>query len=121
MDATLPDGTPVSVVPDLDELARRLDVANDPTTEPLLQQAAAVAVSMLDPRCSPTKVGANPATYLEAVYQLAVKVWDTGTRGMVSLDEAGGFDLSTTATAGMYRAVLGVAQPVLTTGGVVIG
>jgi hypothetical protein len=121
MDVTLPDGSTLTVLPDLDELARRLDVPNDPASEPLLQQAAAVAMSMLDPRCDPDKVGTYPGTYQEAVYQLAVKVWDTGTRGMVSLDDAGGFDLATTATAGMYRAVLGVAQPVLTTGGVVIG
>lgn len=102
------------------ELARRLGLPAAANSAQLTT-VLAVAASMLAGRVDPVKVEALPDTYLEAGYQLGVKVWETGTRGMVGMDTAGSFDLTPQATAGMWRAVLGIAQPVLKTGGMVIG
>lgn len=106
---------------DLAEIARRLDVPTDVDTIALISQADTVARGILDPRTDAAKVDARPDVYLEAVYQLACKVWDTSRRGMVTTDALGDIDYSATATAGLYRSVLGVAQPVLTHGGVIVG
>jgi hypothetical protein len=108
--------------PDISELRRRLDVGAH-VTDASLQLALDVAQAWVTPRLDPNKAGlpTAQAAMLEGTYQLAVKVWDTGARGMVSTDALGDTDLGPVATSGMWRGVLGVLAPALTTGGLVVG
>lgn len=103
------------------EIARRLDMTADTPTLALIGQADTVARGMLDRITDPAKVYAMPEVYLEAIYQLVCKVWDTSRRGMVTTDALGELDFSAVATPGLIRSVFGVAQPVLARGGAVIG
>jgi hypothetical protein len=107
---------------DVRVLAGRLDTGTH-VPDAALQGCLDTARAWVDPRTDPAKV-TNPlarAAYLEGCYQLAVKVYDTGTRGMVTTDPAGGIDFTQVATAGMWRAVLGVLAPCLKFSGVVVG
>lgn len=107
--------------PDVDELRRRLDVGT-PIPDAALHHCLDVAQAWIEPRLNDLKAhnSVARAAYLEGSYQLAVKVWDTGSRGMVSTDLTGDVDFAAVATAGMWRSVLGVLAPALKTGGVVI-
>lgn len=107
--------------PQADELRRRLDVGT-PIPDTALQLCLDVAQAWISPRLDDTKADLGPAqaAYLEGSYQLAVKVWDTGSRGMVTTDLTGDVDFTAVATAGMWRSVLGVLAPALKTGGVVV-
>jgi len=113
----------MSILPlDADELARRLGIVADAVSGPYLESALSVSAQMIDPRCDPVKVTANPDAYTEAAYQLGVKVWDTSTRALVGMDSTGQMDVyGAMATSGMWRSVLGVLQPCLPTGGLVVG
>lgn len=109
--------------PELDpaELARRLDVSPDTHADVLLM-CLDVARAWIDPRADEAKSGTMlaDAAYLEGCYQLAVKVYDTGSRGMVTTSD-GEVDFTAVATSGMWRSVLGVVAPALKLHGVVIG
>ena len=74
------------------ELATRLGISGaSPETLARLDGTLAVAVSLIAPHTNAALVAAHPGTYLEAVYQLAVKVWDTATKGAVDLNAVGDF------------------------------
>lgn len=106
---------------DTAELRRRLD---DPDaqqwTDAQLQHFLSVAAEYWNPRVDQRKFPGAESSYLEGIYQSAVKVAASSTVGLVSADLVGGFDLSATATSGMMRGVLGVIQPCLKSGGVVV-
>lgn len=108
-------------VTEVNQLRRRLDVGTA-IPDTALQLCLDVAEASIYPRLDHRKAG-NPlaqAAYLEGSYQLAVKVWDTGSRGMVTTDLGGDVDLAAVATSGMWRAVLGVLAPALKHGGAVV-
>jgi len=103
----------------VDELRRRLGVDSS-TPDTLLQTCLNVATVPIDQRCDPTLALAYPDNYREGVYQLAVKVWDTGSRGLSGADVDGFMQAPTfQATAGMVRSVYGVIGPCMPTGGAV--
>jgi len=102
------------------ELRARLDVSADQLTDEQLQHFIDVATAYWNPRVDEsTFPGAEPA-YREGIYQAAVKVASTANVGPVSVDPSGVFEYSNMATSGLMRTVLGVIQPCLKSGGVVI-
>jgi hypothetical protein len=108
------------MTPTGDDLAGRLGL---PAGDPRMDDAIRVAIGILAGRVDRIKAAAYPEIYREGVLQLAVKVWETGTRGMGPVFGSEGEFLIPTqqATAGMWRSVVGIVQPILLNGGVVIG
>jgi hypothetical protein len=97
------------------ELAARLQVAD---SDPRLGSVIAVAVSIATDRGADEDLAElHPEAWAEGITQLAVKVWDSGRRGLLELDPAGDWQAPTlAATEGMWRAVVGVLSPCLTRG-----
>lgn len=114
--AILPPGDP-------NELARRLGLGTPaPATVALLIHCLETTSELLAPRVDPAKVAGAPRLWEEALYQLAVKVWDAGTKGLADMGPTGDFTVpGPAATSGLYRSVLGILGPVMPSGGVVIG
>jgi hypothetical protein len=107
---------PVSV----DRLRSRLDGA-PAVPDATLSECIATARAILDPRCDPARFPAAAPAYVEGVTQLAVKVYETGPRGLGNLTPDAGWEaLTAQATSGLYRSVLGVIAPALTNGGIVV-
>lgn len=105
----------------VDELRNRLDDSDsEQWSDAQLSHFLAVATSYWNPRVDQRKFPGAEAAYLEGIYQAAIKVAATSTVGLVGTDMTGGFDLAATATSGMMRSVLGVIQPCLKSGGVVV-
>jgi hypothetical protein len=103
------------------DLRRRLDVPDTAVTDSLLAACIDVARTILDPRCDPARFPAAEPAYVEGVLQLAVKVFETGPRGLGNLTPDAGWDaLTAQSTSGLYRSVLGVIAPALRGGGIVI-
>lgn len=102
------------------ELRSRLDVAPEQLSDAQLQHFLDVALAYWNPRVDQRRFPAAQAAYLEGIYQAAVKVAATANVGPVSVDPTGVFDYSNSATAGLMRSVLGVIQPCLKSGGLVI-
>lgn len=106
---------------DPQELATRLGIAPSAETLARLGDTLTVAASLVTPHTDADLVEAHPGTYLEAVYQLAVRVWDTATKGAVDLNAVGDFVFpAPAATAGLVRAVWGFIQPLNRTGGLTV-
>jgi hypothetical protein len=102
----------------VDELRRRLDAPAEFVDDTLLAAALDVAGSAIAPWLSDDARTLYPAAVDEAVYQMAVKVWDTGSKGVASVDALGEFTMpAPSATPGMVRSVLGVLGPALKQGG----
>lgn len=111
-------------VPDPLELAHLLGIVDpDPQTVARLQSALDVATAALDPRVDASKVPGREQSYLKGVYGIAVRVWDASTKGLVDVGPAGDtFTMpAPAATAGLYRSVAGMVQPILKLGGVIVG
>jgi hypothetical protein len=106
------------VLVDVTELRRRLGVDVAGVPDSVLSACLDVASAIADPRCDPDKVAAYPGAYAEGVYQLAVKVYDTQTKGAVNISPDG-FPMAAPmqATSGLPRSVYGVLGPVLRNGG----
>jgi hypothetical protein len=106
---------------DPQELATRLGITPSAETLARLGETLAVAAALVTPHTDPDRVAVQPGTYLEAVYQLAVKVWDTATKGAVDLNAVGDFVFpAPAATAGLVRAVWAFIQPLNPTGGLTV-
>lgn len=102
-------------------LRSRLDLPATPVTDATLSECIDTARAILDPRCDPARFPAAAPAYVEGVTQLAVKVYETGPRGLGNLTPDAGWEaLTAQATSGFYKAVLGVIAPALRTGGIVI-
>ena len=105
-----------------DELARRLNIPYP--GGPLdyeLETTMADSQEMLTDLVDEVRVAARPGLWGAAVTGLAVKVWDTSTKGAVGMDAVGAFELpSPSATAGMVNAVAALWHPLTLTGGNVI-
>ena len=102
--------------PTVDELRRRVDVNQAHVPDDLLNTCLSVASNMIahyvDPaNLAPGDVGAVE-NIKEATYQLAVKVWETGSKGLIGFDAAAGFEIPPpSASAGMVMAVWGLIGP----------
>jgi hypothetical protein len=104
------------------ELARRLGLAYPGgPLDGQLEAASAAASNMLTGHVNADLVDAYPVLWSEAVTGLAVKLWDTQTRGTVGMDAVGDFTLpSPSATSGLINSVAALWLPLSLTGGVVI-
>jgi hypothetical protein len=106
----------------VDELRRRLAVDPTDAPDPVLESCLSVASANIDPRCDLRLVNDYPDAYREGCYQLAVKVFDTQSKGATSMTPDGYYEApSLSATSGMIRAVYGVLGPCLRTGGLGFG
>lgn len=105
-----------------DELARRLQLTYPGgAADTQLEAAVDVAQAMLTGHVDETLVAGNVGLWVEAVTQLAVKVWDTGNKGTSGLDFNGDWTMPTvSASAGMVNGVAALWQPLALTGGAVI-
>jgi hypothetical protein len=103
------------------DLRARLGVSDMAVSDNTLNACIDTARGILDPRCDPARFPAADANYVEGVLQLAVKVFETGPRGLGNLTPDAGWEaLTAQATSGLYRSVLGVIAPALRGGGIVI-
>lgn len=102
----------------LTELRSRLDLVGDLTVpDSRLQWCVDVATAMV----SEWQPEGNRILVDEATVQLAVKVYDLGSRGTVGMDPAGEWVApAPTATAGLINSVMGILGPALPTGGAII-
>ena len=104
----------------LAELRRRLDVPADIVGDELLTHMLDVAGALIGPWLAAPGVDPDPYADLvdEATVELAVKVYDAGSRGLVGVDAAGEWTMpAPAATPGLVRSVFGVLGPALATGG----
>jgi hypothetical protein len=102
----------------LAELRRRLDVPVDLVSDELLTHFLDAAANALQPWLV-DDVAAVQGNVDEATLQLAVKLWDTSTRGVAQLTPDGQWTApAPSATAGLVRAVFGALGPALRLGGV---
>lgn len=102
----------------LAELRRRLDVPTDLVDDETLTHFLDVAIADLAPWLveDPSPFQANVD---EATLQLAVKMWDTSTRGVAMLTPDGQWTAPTpSASPGLVRSVYGALGPALHAGGV---
>lgn len=103
------------------QLAGRLNLpADDPRLEPWIAAAEALAT----PKVDPARVAMYPELWSEVLLQLAVKISETGMRGLgYAYDGSGiyGNELAGQATAGLLRSVSGILNPLTRTGGIGIG
>jgi hypothetical protein len=104
------------------ELARRLGLAYPGgPLDSQLESHQAGAAAMLTGHVHSDLVDANPVLWSLAVTGLAVKLWDTSTRGTVGMDAVGDFTMpSPSATSGLVNSVAALWLPLTLTGGVVI-
>ena len=101
----------------LEELRRRLDVDEVTIPDDILQWCLTISAAMID-EWNPT---GNRWLIQEATIELAVKIYDLGGRGTVSMDPAGEWVApAPTATAGLINSVMGILGPALPTGGAII-
>lgn len=97
----------------LTELRTRLDVVSADVPDARLQWCLDVAAEMID---ATEPVVAGPLVD-EATVQLAVKVYDLGSRGTVSLDPSGEWVApAPSATRGLINAVAGILAPATAVG-----
>jgi hypothetical protein len=102
----------------VDGLRRRLDVPPELVDDAYLIACLDVAQEGISPWLAPDAYTLYPASVAEWTYQLAVKVWDTGTKGTSSVDAVGEFMMpAPSATPGLIRSTFGVAGPALKQGG----
>ena len=102
-------------------LADRLGLA-DPTPAQLTQLQASldVAASVLDPRVDVDALTGAEACYTEGCYGIAVRVWDSSTKGLVELGPDGtGYTIPAPSASTLLGLVRGIVGPILTHGGVV--
>lgn len=102
----------------LDDLRRRLDVPVDLASDELLTHFLDVAMAALAPWFAE-----DSAQYQEnvdeAILQLAVKMWDAGSRGLAGFTQSGDWVApAPSSTPGMVRSVFGALGPALRMGGV---
>lgn len=101
----------------LEELRRRLDVDEVTIPDDILTWCLNVSTAMIDE----WKPEGNRILVDEATVELAVKVYDLGGRGGVTMDPAGEWVApAPTATAGLINSVMGILGPALPTGGAII-
>jgi len=103
----------MSVYPDPSpaDVAGRIGVPADSRVQACINAAAAAWEDDVDP----VLVNRYPDTWTEGVTQLAIKVYETGTRGVSQYDQ-GGWDMpAPAATSGLRRSVSGIMQPLLKT------
>jgi hypothetical protein len=106
------------VTVNVDELRRRLDVPPELVDDVMLLACLDVAQEGISPWLAADAYTTYRASVDEGVYQLAVKVWDTGTKGTSSVDAVGEFMMpAPSATPGLVRSVFGVLGPALKQGG----
>jgi len=103
-------------------LAQRLGLASaSPEVLAKLDEVLTVSAGLIDPHTDPDLVDRNPLIYLEAVYQLAVKLVDLGTKGAVDFNVIGDVVMpNPSATAGLVRSVWGLLQPLSLSGGLTV-
>lgn len=105
------------VVP-VDELRARL--GDIPASDETLELVIAEAERLVGHQLPAEDFSAEPVV-ADAIASIGVKLWDARSRGMVTVDESGSFEVpSPSATAGLIRSVRGLLLPVLPTGGVVL-
>lgn len=105
-----------------DELARRLHLTYPGgPLDPQLEQACDIAGAMHEGHVDESIVNAKLSLWAEAVYALAVKVWDIGTKGATAMDAVGEFDFpAPSAYAGLLNSTAAYWHPLTLTGGNVI-
>ena len=105
-----------------DELARRIHVVYPGgPLDVQLDHTVDTAVELLAGHVDDTRAGLYPNAWVEAVTQLAVKIWDTSARGLAGMDAVGEFTYpAPAATPQMVTSVFGVLAPCMTTGGNVV-
>src|SRR6188768_2741680 len=102
----------------VDQLRRRLGVPAELVDDPTLQACLDVAVEGIGPWAVADAATLFPASMDEWTYQVAVKIYDTGTTGVTSMDAMGEFQMpSPSATQSMIRGAFGAAGPALLQGG----
>lgn len=98
------------------ELRTRLDLDSSPQVpNSRLQWCLEVAQGLI--ASEEPSDDAHPALLDESQLQLAIKVYDLGRRGTVSMDEAGEWQAPPpSATRGLIRSVQGILAPATKTG-----
>lgn len=98
----------------LTEVRRRLDVTSGQVSDDILNWCIDTAEELI----APYEIVGNYALKTEATIQLAVKIYDSGQRGTISVDPAGEWVApAPSATAGLVKAVWGILGPATATGG----
>ena len=102
------------------ELRRRLDVPVDLVPDALLDDVLTAAAVNLAPWVAPADPGPHPfqGNIDRATVALAVKLWDTQSRGVASSDVLGTSPPRPSASPGLARSVFGELGPALYLGGV---
>jgi hypothetical protein len=105
-----------------DGLARRLNIPYPGgALDSELEATMTVSEGMLTGHVDEALVTLQLGLWAAAVTGLAVKVWDTATKGAVGMDALGGYELpAPSATAGLINAVAALWHPLTVTGGNVI-
>jgi len=109
------------MVVSVDELRRRLDAPAEFVDDTQLQACLDVAAEGIGPWLVTDARTLYPASVEEWNYQLAIKVWDTGTKGVASVDAVGEFMMpAPAASQSMVRSTFGAAGPALRQGGLTV-
>jgi hypothetical protein len=104
-----------------DGLARRLNLPYPGQFDAELDATMDAAELILAGHVDEMLVAAYPTLWGAAVTGLAVKLWDTATRGTVGMDAVGEFEMpSPSATAGLLNSVAALWHPLTLTGGNVV-
>lgn len=91
------------------DVAGRIGVPADARVQACIDAAAAAWADDVDPLL----VATHTASYTEAITQLAIKIYETGNRGVSQYDQ-GGWDMpAPAATSGLRRSVAGIINPCL--------
>jgi hypothetical protein len=107
-------------LPDVDAATLRARLDADPSwvTDAQLDAALDVARELVGNEVGQDGDYSTSPAVREAIYQIAVKVYDLGTRGVQNVDLDGSPDPpAMPATAGLIRTVRGLLLPAMPTGG----
>lgn len=112
---------PLLPAADVSELRARVDADPAWSTDAQLQAVLDAAQTIVAAELETDTDYSGHANVAEAVYQVAVKVWDLRTRGVQTLNMDGGTDPpAMPATAGLVRSVRGLLLPSMAAGGITV-
>lgn len=106
----------------VDDLRARLDVDPAYASDALLQTYIAVAERIVGAELDPEGDFLTHPNVLEAIAQIAVKVWDLRPRGILSADMDASMTVPSAlpATRGLVLSVRGLLLPSMPTGGITV-
>lgn len=91
------------------DVAARIGIVADTRVQACINAAHALWADDVDM----VRLTRHPDAWTEAITQLAVKIYEAGTRGMSQYDDSGWEMPAPAATSGLRRSVLGLISPCL--------